>query len=61
MNKTIINKNDVNTKNSKGNLHGYQEWYNFRGVLYIRGVYKNGKEIGYEETHINEETNYYIR
>lgn len=52
---------DIIIKNDKNELHGYQEWYSFSGVLYIKGVYKNGKEIGYEETHINEETNYYIR
>ena len=61
MNKTIIIKNDTHTKNSKGNLHGYQEWYSFSGVLYIKGKYKNGKEIGYEELHLTKQTNYYIR
>ena len=52
--KTIINRN------SKGEYHGYQEWY-YHQKLGYRGKWKNGLEIGYEESHTWKHTIYYIR
>jgi hypothetical protein len=54
MNKKIININN------KGEYHGYQEWY-FYNKLFYKGNFKNGKEIGYEETHYLIRTSYYIK
>jgi hypothetical protein len=47
--------------NSNNEHHGYQEWYLPSGRLELRGNMKNGDEIGYEEWHNYEETNFYIR
>jgi hypothetical protein len=63
MNKTIKNRN------SKGELHGYQEWYHEDNGLWliVRGVSKNNKEIGYIEQHGHDksygrkETSYFIK
>ena len=52
---------DIMPKNSKGEYHGYQERYNYNGKLTIRVVYKNGKEVGYEEWHELKKTTLYIR
>jgi len=58
---------DIDNHNAKGDLHGYNEWYNVDGSLRIRTNWKNDKEIGYEEFHgyhrlyNNKQTNYYIR
>jgi hypothetical protein len=57
----------IKNLNDKGDLHGYQEWYDNHG-LWLRGIVKNGIEIGYEEINwdkaIGEEhtnVNFYIR
>jgi len=39
----------IKNLNGKGDLHGYQEWYGEYGELWLRGIVKNGIEIGYEE------------
>jgi len=57
----IINKTDINPLDSKGQSHGYQEWYNGNNILSYRGTYKNDQEIGYEEWHSTKSTNFYIR
>lgn len=41
---------DIMTKNSKGGLHSYQEYYYFDRVS-SRFNCKNGKVIGYGEFH----------
>ncbi len=41
---------DIINKNSKGQMHGYQEWY-WDGKLSLRGNAKNGKMGGYREWH----------
>jgi hypothetical protein len=58
----------IKNLNGKGELHGYQEWYGEYGELWLRGIVKNGIEIGYEEINwdkaIGEEhtnVNFYIR
>jgi len=50
-----------NTRNSKGQYHGYQEWYNLIDVLRFRGNWKNGSRIGYSDWHNTKETLYHIR
>ena len=54
--------------NNKGQTHGYQEWYDIHGGLWLRGTQKNGFEIGYEEVNCDNaiggehtEVNFYIR
>jgi hypothetical protein len=42
-------KQDIGDINSKGENHGYQEWYGADGKMWLRGTWKNGQEIGYEE------------
>jgi hypothetical protein len=55
-------KKDIRPRNSKGQLHGYQEWYASTGEIQLRGISKNGDDIGYQEFHSNiQETEYYIR
>ena len=45
---------NIRTKNEKGKEHGYQEWYVDNDILWYRGNYKNGLEIGYTEINIGE-------
>ena len=40
---------DINNYNTKGDHHGYQEWYGPDGKMWLRGNWRNGVEIGYEE------------
>lgn len=55
----------INNKNSKGQYHGYQEWYRDNGsILKLRVVMKHGLEIGYEEWYKKygpSEINFYIK
>jgi hypothetical protein len=51
---------DIEPKNKKGELHGYQQWYGIKNKLQFRGYWKNNETIGYIEWHIGE-TNFYIR
>ena len=51
----IINKND------KGERHGYQEDYYSTDELAFRGNSKNNIDIGYQEYHYLNETEFYIR
>lgn len=46
------------TRNSKGDMHGYQE-YSLTKVLF-RAMYKNGYSIGYTEYHAIKETIFHI-
>ena len=52
---------DIRNTNSKGKFHGCQEWYNVDGKLAYRGNYKNNIDIGYQEYHYLNETEYYIQ
>jgi len=54
-------KEEINKYNSKGQYHGYNEWYNVDGSLRIRTNWKNGRVFGYFEYHAHKQTNYYIR
>jgi hypothetical protein len=56
-----MNIKDIGSVNDKGQYHGHQEWYLPSGGLELRGNMKNSDEIGYEEWHRYEETNFYIR
>ena len=55
-NKDVI---DIITQNSKGQYHGYQEWYGH--TLYYRGNIKHNESIGYTEYNRAKKTNFYIR
>lgn len=55
-----MNKKTIESKNSKGQYHGYQESYAY-GEIQLRGMYKHGLEIGYEEYHGLKKTNFYIK
>jgi hypothetical protein len=48
-----MNDKDIESFNNKGEAHGYWEWYHFFGGLWYKGLYHNGKEIGYEEYYEN--------
>jgi hypothetical protein len=49
-------------RNSKGELHGYQESYNADNSIRYRGVCKNNEDVGYQEYHRDvKETEFYIR
>lgn len=52
---------DIKTYNSKGEWHGYQEWYYNDGMLGRRGTSKNIRDIGYNEWHSSKRTTYAIR
>jgi len=51
---------DIRNYNDKGDLHGYQEWYWHNDEFNLRGVWKNGRPIGYDERHNWKITIYYI-
>ncbi len=58
-------KENIITRNSKGQYHGYQEWYSFYDnsaicKLSYRAMWNNGKRIGYIECHLQQKTTYYI-
>ena len=52
---------NIETINYKGDLHGYQEYYNINDMLVYRGNCKNDDDIGYQEYHNVKESEYYIR
>ena len=52
---------DIKTRNTKGQLHGYQLVFHNNGGIWLRCNYKHGLELGYEELHKFNETNFYIR
>jgi len=56
-------KDDIRNNNTKGELHGYQEWYYSNGEFYLRGVWKNGQLHRYQEWHDigNKQTEYHIK
>ena len=47
----MMYKEDIEPINSKGQKHGYQEWYTTSGKIWCRTMYQNGKLIGYREVH----------
>jgi len=53
-------KKTIRNKNTKGQRHGYQEWY-WDNELSYRGNNKNGEIIGYSEWHFTKQTRYHIR
>ena len=55
-----MKKKDIRPANSKGQYHGYQEWY-VGDSLALRNVIKNGRIMGYLERHMAKITNFYIR
>lgn len=55
-----IVKDDIEPKNSKGDFHGYQEWY-YNNRLWVRCNYDRDEPIGYEDDHHKYMANYYIR
>lgn len=59
--KLLDNMKNITNYNSKGEYHGYQEWYSNSKNILIRSNYKNHKPIGYEEYPYSKRTNFYIR
>lgn len=53
----MMKNKEIEPKNSKDQFHGYQEWYwdTDCTLLWYRGKWKNGFEIGYEEYHSDED------
>ena len=61
-----MEKEEIVQCNQKGEYHGYQQWHhqNDNHTLKLRGVFKHGLEIGYEEWHkyySTAQTTFYIR
>ena len=52
-------KKDIETTNTNGNPHGYQEWY-AENKLWIRGLVKHGNVLGYYENHYVKHTRFQI-
>lgn len=52
-------KEDILPKDKKGEFHGYHEWY-LGGRLWLRGNFKHGLHIGYEEHHMYNQTRFHI-
>ncbi len=44
-------KKDIQPINSKFKYHGYHEYYEQDGEIWLRATYKNGRPIGYREVH----------
>lgn len=44
-------KDDIIPRNSKGQLHGYHEYYNTHDKIYYRTMFKNDIQYGYTEYH----------
>jgi hypothetical protein len=44
-------KEDIEPINSKGQKHGYHEYYDQDDKIWLRTMYQNGKLIGYREVH----------
>ena len=40
---------DIDNKNTKGEWHGYNQWIDKSGKLWVRGVFKHGELVGYHE------------
>ena len=55
-----MKKKHIINKNEKNKFHGYQELYLVNGDLSFRGNFKNGRLIGYSESHNAEQTKFYI-
>ena len=51
---------DIDPTNLKGQLHGYQEWYD-DDKLVLRGHSKNDMDIGYQEYHRLKQTEFHIK
>ena len=47
-------KKDLMPKNNKGEPHGYWEVYHSLPILYFKGVYENGLQVGYHYHHTRE-------
>jgi hypothetical protein len=54
-------KTDIRNYNSKGEWHGYHEWYLSSDYIVFRTMYKNGLKVGYVEWHRSQLTDFYIR
>jgi hypothetical protein len=52
--------NNISNYNSKYEYHGYQQRY-WDDILYYRGKWIHGNEIGYEEAYVVKTVNFYIR
>lgn len=55
-----MNKKNIESKNNKGQYHGYQEWYE-HSKLYCRTNTKNGLAIDYNEYHDMKITRFFIK
>jgi hypothetical protein len=52
---------EITNINSKGEFHGYQQWYWDGDGLIYRGNYKNYLRIGYTEWYNIYQTRYHIK
>lgn len=46
-----MRKNDKQPINDNFEWHGYHQWYSYNNSIMLRVMYKNDKEVGYEEYH----------
>ena len=47
----MMYKEDIDPINSKGQKHGYHEYYDQDDKMWLRTMYQNGNLIGYREVH----------
>ena len=52
-------KKTIRNLDSNDQHHGYQELY-ANNIIFCRGNSKHGKDIGYQEYHYSNETEYHI-
>ena len=50
----------IRNRNSRGEYHGYQQWY-MLNILALRGTWINNQKTGYVEYHMMQQTTYFIR
>lgn len=48
----------IESVDTKDRYHGYQEWYDDIDNLWLRGNYKNNREIGYIEWNSKDNIGY---
>jgi len=41
---------DIRPRNDKNKAHGYWELYYYTGDIFYKGLFVNGKEVGYYES-----------
>ena len=54
-------KSNIINRDASGQLHGYQERYDFNDTIQTRIICKNGTFSGYTEWHGSSHSFYYIK